>query len=90
METYGMYLDDLLRPRMKDYSGQFECFLFSSIRSTFNVYKPTSINPRDFKNEEKFFEVTPVANTRPNSKDLAPAVAMCPKIVLKQKNKSVD
>ncbi len=85
-----MYLDDLLRPRMKDYSGQFENFLFSSIRSTFHVYKPTSINPRDFKNEEKPFEIGPVANTRPNSKDLAPAVAMCPKIAIKRKNKSID
>jgi hypothetical protein len=90
MEIYGMYLDDLLKPRMKDYSGQFECFLFSSIRGTFNVYKPTSINPLGFKNEDKPFEVAPVEKTRPNNKDLAPAFAMCPKIVLKKKNKSED
>ena len=85
-----MYLDDLLKPRMKDYAGQFECFLFSLIKGTLNTYKPTSINPRDFKNEDKPFEISPVANTRPNSKDLAPAHAMCPKIALKKKNKSID
>ena len=89
-ENYGMYLDDLLKPRMKDYSGKFECFLFSMIRATFHVYKPTSINPYDFKNEEKPFEVGPVANTKPSSKDLAPAVSMCPRIVLKKKSKAND
>ena len=86
-EIYGMFLDDLLKPRMKDYSGQFECFLFSMIRSTFHVYKPTSINPKDFKNEEKPFEISAVSSTRPNSKDLAPAIAMCPHIILKKKEK---
>lgn len=70
---------------MKDYAGQFENFLFSSIRSTFHVYKPTSINPKDFKKEDKNFEVGPATNTRPNIKDLAPALPMCPKIILDRK-----
>ena len=70
---------------MKDYAWQFENFLFSSIRSTFHVYKPTSINPKDFKKDDKSFEVGPVMTTRPNAKDLAPAQPMCPKIFLHHK-----
>ena len=84
-ETYGLFLDDLVRIKVKDYAGQFENFLFSSIRSTFHVYKPTSINPKDFKKEDKNFEVGPAPNTRPNIKDLAPALPMCPKIFLERK-----
>ena len=52
-ETYGLFLDDLVRAKMKEYGGQFENFLFSSIRSNFHVYRPTSINPKDFKKEDK-------------------------------------
>jgi hypothetical protein len=87
-ETYGLFLDDLVRTKIKDYAGQFENFLFSSIRSTFHVYKPTSINPKDFKKEDKNFEVGPASITRPNTKDLAPALPMCPKIILDRKKPS--
>ncbi len=70
---------------MKEYAGQFESFLFSSIRSSFHVYKPTSINPKDFKKDDKNFEVGPAQSTRPNSRDLAPAQPMCPKIIIDHK-----
>jgi hypothetical protein len=58
-ERYGLFFDDIVRMFMKNYSGQFENFLFSSIRGHFHVYKPTSVNPKDFKSDERLFEVGP-------------------------------
>jgi hypothetical protein len=67
-EAFGLYLDDIMRLKLKDYRGEFENFLFSSIRASFNTYKPTSYNPKDFKNEDKFFDIGPCSLTRSNLK----------------------
>lgn len=80
-ENFGLYLDDILRLCMRGYAGQFENFLFSSVRAAFHVYKPTSINPKDFKSQERLFEVGP-------SKALAlkeSKSALCPTICLIRK-----
>lgn len=76
-ENYGLYLDDLLRLSMREYAGQFENFLFSSVHSSFHVYKPTSINPKDFKSQDKLFEVGPSrAIAQKDSSALCPIISI--------------
>jgi hypothetical protein len=73
-----------MRLKLKDYRGEFENFLFSSIRASFNIYKPTSYNPKDFKNEDRFFDIGPCSLTRSNLKltgGLQPPT-YCPRIQL--------
>lgn len=58
-QAYGLFFDDIIRLHMKGYQGQFENFLFTSGRSHFHIYKPTSVNPSDFKSAERLFEIGP-------------------------------
>lgn len=67
---------------MRGYAGQFENFLFSSIRGSFHFYKPTSVNPRDFKSDDRLFEVGP---SRSALRDNPASVALCPVISLQKK-----
>ena len=84
-ETYGLFLDDMIRLHMEGYAGQFQNFLFSSVRGVFLFYKPTSVNPRDFKSDDQLFEIGP---SRSVARDNPAKILLCPLFSLQYKNKT--
>lgn len=81
-ETFGVFFDDVIRLKMKEYSGQFENFLFSSIVNQFRVFQPTSVNPADFKSTDRFFEIGP---SRQAIKENHSNIELCPYIYIQKR-----
>ena len=79
-ERFGIYLDDVLRMNMRGYAGQFENFMFSSVRGWgLHLYKPTSINPKEFKSEEELFKIGPPKSSKnDNSSSICPTIRLVP------------